>query len=126
MDAKIEKSHGATAPGPRGSAPAGVGRFDFSILTSIVTKSQDISKKVRAISQIHAISQKNVAISIISAVSKSLKLPFQALNYRYLILLSIIFLGLPFSFAILNHPFKLLIQYVMLCSKINLHCFLFL
>ena len=52
----------ASAPplGPDGAPPC-----DFSILPPIVKKSQDISKKVRDISQVHAISQKNVAICIL-------------------------------------------------------------
>ena len=70
MGGKIEKLHAGPPPGPRGSAaalgPGGGPPCDFSIFPPIVKKSQDISKKVRDIRQIHAISQKNVAICIIA------------------------------------------------------------
>ena len=52
---------GKKPPGARRCTPCG-----FSILPPILKKSQDISKKVPDIRQIHAISQKNVAISIIT------------------------------------------------------------
>ena len=57
---------------PRG--PGGVPRHGFQYCPAIMKKSSAISKEVQAISKIHAISQKNVAISIIANayLSKSL------------------------------------------------------
>ena len=70
----------------------------FSILPPIVKKSQDISKKVRDISQIHAISQKNVAIYIIatfyaklgpgSQMAKVISLTLKVISFFFLPILA--------------------------------------
>ena len=55
-----------TEAGAKPRGPRGVPRRDFQYCPAIVKKSSAISKEVQAISKIHAISQKNVAIYIIA------------------------------------------------------------